>query len=329
MYKLETKLIKNKDVVGYVISDRSGKKYILKPQDILDISRNIENIYTRQGTVVVKDKNTVEIKDLSKYVIVNNKISFKSTTSKGDQLKWVKGDKWIKADTHGYEGLAEYIACKFIECTNVKSVKYKMTRIIDSDNFNEYKGCVSRTMYGDGEEFIPFAAFMPDTEYTKWKKLSSYDKIIYYIEGLKKKCNCDVTRYITETLYIDQLICNEDRHLNNLGLIRGKDGLYRPANIFDNGLSLLARDDYWGNLPTEVALRKVKYMPFGNNQIKALQQINPNYRVGVNLEKWYSKREELYGIEEYDQNTINKCIKIISRQLRLGSGVLWIETKKI
>lgn len=30
-----------------------------------------------------------------------------SSTSKGNQIKWVKGNKFLKADTMGYESIAE------------------------------------------------------------------------------------------------------------------------------------------------------------------------------------------------------------------------------
>ena len=33
------------------------------------------------------------------------------TSSKGNQTKWVVGDYFIKADTFGYESIAEIIVC--------------------------------------------------------------------------------------------------------------------------------------------------------------------------------------------------------------------------
>ncbi|UJL46603.1 hypothetical protein KFZ58_01150 [Virgibacillus sp. NKC19-16] len=32
-----------------------------------------------------------------------------STSSKGDQAKWLVGDKWVKENPRGYENIAEYI----------------------------------------------------------------------------------------------------------------------------------------------------------------------------------------------------------------------------
>ena len=33
-----------------------------------------------------------------------------STSSKGDQSKWHIGNKWVKQNARGYEGIAEYVA---------------------------------------------------------------------------------------------------------------------------------------------------------------------------------------------------------------------------
>ena len=33
-----------------------------------------------------------------------------SASSKGDQSKWLVGNKWIKENTRGYENMAEYVA---------------------------------------------------------------------------------------------------------------------------------------------------------------------------------------------------------------------------
>lgn len=39
-----------------------------------------------------------------------NKTNRKTHSSKGNQLKFQIGDRWIKADFLGYEGAAEYVA---------------------------------------------------------------------------------------------------------------------------------------------------------------------------------------------------------------------------
>ena len=38
-----------------------------------------------------------------------------STSSKGDQSKWLVGDKWIKENTRGYENMAEYVASLILD----------------------------------------------------------------------------------------------------------------------------------------------------------------------------------------------------------------------
>lgn len=42
-----------------------------------------------------------------------------ASTSKGNQIKWRKGNLWIKADMQGYEGLAEEFASLVLDCTQI------------------------------------------------------------------------------------------------------------------------------------------------------------------------------------------------------------------
>ncbi len=47
-------------------------------------------------------------------------------------------------------------------------------------------------------------------------------------------------QYMDKMFLIDAIVGNEDRHLNNFGLIETTDGVIRPSPIFDIGASLLS-----------------------------------------------------------------------------------------
>jgi hypothetical protein len=80
---------------------------------------------------------------------------------------------------------------------------------------------------------------------------------------------------------MDLLMANEDRHPNNLGVIRDiKANQYRMAPIFDNGLAFLARNALWGKFPVEVALRRLKYEPFDNRQVQHCGSCFPTINFG-------------------------------------------------
>ena len=69
-------------------------------------------------------------------------IDTKATSSKGNQLKWLVGGKWYKADHMGYEGLCEVVISRLLSKSSVKDfVCYQPVKIaFDS---KEYAGCYS------------------------------------------------------------------------------------------------------------------------------------------------------------------------------------------
>ena len=58
------------------------------------------------------------------------------------------------------------------------------------------------------------------------------------IADVKKVFKVDYRQRLDETLLLDFLILNADRHLGNLGLIVRNKGVVKPAPIFDSGMSL-------------------------------------------------------------------------------------------
>ena len=47
-----------------------------------------------------------------------NAISIVSTSSKGDQSKWLIKEKWVKQNARGYEDIAEYVASLILKASN-------------------------------------------------------------------------------------------------------------------------------------------------------------------------------------------------------------------
>ena len=46
------------------------------------------------------------------------------TSSKGNQEKWREGGRWYKLDLFGYEGLAETVASRLLEHTNLRELGF-------------------------------------------------------------------------------------------------------------------------------------------------------------------------------------------------------------
>ena len=130
----------------------------------------------------------------------------------------------------------------------------------------------------------------------------------------------DITDYLINTLYFDKLVANEDRHINNLGVIRKANGNYAIAPIFDNGLSFLAREEVWGKYEDIVyALNRVRYMPFGNKQVRALRKKYPNKKLIINKTKVYRLLNN-YTNDLYPRYQVQRCKDILRWQLECSEN---------
>ena len=167
-------------------------------------------------------------------------------TSKGDQPKWHRGNLWYKADHMGYEALVEVVVSRLLEKTNVPEfVRYEPVWI--RYEAGDAPGCISCSFQGRQEMLVPFErlhraykgrglaaelANLPGPE----------DRIHYTVDFVESATGLgNVGPYLTLLLELDMVFLNEDRHTNNLAVLRNeKTGTFRLCPVFDNGLALLS-----------------------------------------------------------------------------------------
>ncbi|MDW0118427.1 hypothetical protein QTL97_15965 [Sporosarcina thermotolerans] len=196
-----------------------------------------------------------------------------STSSKGDQSKWHDGDKWIKQNTRGYEGLAEVLASLILSCstlTKQQYVTYKPCKILLPTGETSI-GCYSYDFRGKLQEVtlerLFEANFTSTDSILNDKALSTKEKFEQLMQRIEAFTGLDARDEITRLLAFDALILNEDRHTNNiLFLYDPVEKTWQIAPIFDNGLSLLSDEkDYAPNKPLTILIRKVKAKPFNSS----------------------------------------------------------------
>lgn len=246
-------------------------------------------------------------------------------TSKGNQPKWYANNLWYKADHMGYEGLAEYIVSKLLKKSNIKNfVNYELIEIEFDDK--KKMGCVSKNFKGDDEILIPIEKlhrqyFGKGLADAIAKINSMEDKIKYTISFIEEVTNINnAGEYITTLLKIDAFFLNEDRHTNNIAVMRNeKTKKYCFAPIFDNGLSLLSdTKDY--PLETDVYdnINKVKAKPFDINFDNQLDIAETLY--GSNLKFTFTKQDVYSLIDElgdiYEANILKRVEKVLLEQMR-------------
>lgn len=186
-------------------------------------------------------------------------------TSEGTQVKYKKDDYWYKLDSHGNEGLCEYLISKLLTFTNLTEDEYV---IYEQGLINGRNGCRSRNfLKNEDEELITlYRLYYNEFGRNLAEVLAKFDsmeeRIEYTVDFIKKSTGFDITDYLRKTFTLDRITLNEDRHVNNLALIATDNG-FKSAPIFDNGNSLLTANlSYNKNFSLAENVRKVTARPF-------------------------------------------------------------------
>lgn len=171
------------------------------------------------------------------------------TSSKGNQEKWYESGRWYKLDQFGYEALSESLISALLEKSNIeKDTPFTFVRYVPK--FILVHGLtrvcsVSNNFMKKGESLITvnrlLSQMLGRPLKDKLASLTSDKKRIAYLAdavaeytGLR-----EFGRYLTLLFEIDALFLNDDRHLNNIAVLKtGEKYDYCP--IFDNGAGLLS-----------------------------------------------------------------------------------------
>lgn len=182
-------------------------------------------------------------------LVTDEKIA--ETSSKGNQEKWFDAEEnqWYKLDQFGYEALSETLISILLEKSNIEKdtpftfVRYEPVRVVVHNR--ERTGCVSDNFLKEGQSVITInhllSRVLGYSLKDKLLSLTSDKKRIAYLAETTKDCTgLDYFgEYLTLLFEIDSLFLNDDRHLNNIAVIKYDDKCdYCP--IFDNGAGLLS-----------------------------------------------------------------------------------------
>lgn len=253
----------------------------------------------------------------------NDIIESANHSSKGNQPKWFLNGIWYKADHMGYEGLAEAVISKLLEKTNITNfVKYEPIKI--EFGYQNRSGCFSKNFLKKGCELIPLERL-----HRLYKRIglskklqefdSAKDRIKYTVDFVESVTNIkSFGEYLTAMLEIDAFFLNEDRHTNNIAIIRNPDtNEFSLCPYFDQGLSLLSDlDGFWLDGDTGKHIMRVTAKPFGTfkSQVSAAQEL-----YGKQLEIKFTLKdvdEILEDLNEYyNEEILNRVRFVIDKQL--------------
>lgn len=220
------------------------------------------------------------------HFVTDDKIA--ETSSKGNQEKWYDNDtdRWYKLDQFGYEALSECAVSAMLEYSNIENdipftfVRYNM------ENMTVHRrsriGCSSQNFLEKGQSVITLSNLLnkvldaPLKE--KLSNLTSDKKRIQYLaEKTAEYTGLDkFPEYLTLVFEIDSLFLNDDRHLNNIAVIKSNNG-YSYCPIFDNGAALLSNTQMSHmDIMPKALVSVLRARPFNttfNRQMKSAQAL--------------------------------------------------------
>lgn len=246
-------------------------------------------------------------------------------TSKGDQPKWQVGRKWYKADHMGHEALSEVLVAGLLKKSNVKEYVDYQPAIIEYSG-KTLCGCVSRNFRRKDEMLIPFERLH---RAYKGRGLAqtiggmgdAAERIRYTVDFIEQTTGLsDVGSYLTMLLELDAFFLNEDRHTNNLAVIRNEETLqFRLCPIFDNGLALLSD---WNDYPVDSdvfqCIGRVRAKPFAQDFDEQVDAANGLY--SSHLKFFFTKadvKEILASMSEfYPDDLLWRVGTVVFEQMR-------------
>lgn len=162
------------------------------------------------------------------------------SASAGWLLKWHIGDTWLKSPgflyNFMYDSYAEAIASALAKDLGIiMHVDYKLC-ILNIDG-KRVMGCESKDFIKDNlteitiEKLIHIGCLSG-----KYKGLQGYKQLI---REMHTKFGLNIQSYLEDTILLDSITLNTDRHLWNMSILLDKNRKAHECKIYDSGNSLM------------------------------------------------------------------------------------------
>lgn len=253
-------------------------------------------------------------------------------SSKGNQLKFKRGEYWYKADHLGYEGLVEYTVSKLLAHSTLDGseyVDYELDKI--SYTGQVFNACRSadftggwqlitlerlfKQMYGMGLSNMIYK--IPENE----ERLKMLVDRVEDITGIS-----DFEKYMCKTLAIDALFLNEDRHTHNLAVMTNGKGDFKLSPIFDNGAGLLSDTNLEYPLDQDYIklMNKVRPKTFCDDFVEQIDIAERLYGRAVRFDFGYNEVTDIVDkAEQYSEEIRHRVINSIM-QMRRKYGYMFV-----
>lgn len=200
----------------------------------------------------------------------------------------------IKLDTPLKESEKEYSASKLAKAFGIDSVDYeKIDVTLDNNLYRAVKSESYLKLYDEELTLYEVLGCLPED------KLTDSEMFNFIVNRASDKTELDkeyLREKLIEMITFDYLICNIDRHLNNIILIRNADE-YRFSPLFDFGRAFAGTDSI---KDTDKILDKLREAYLMNKSfIKDIQDIDLDYSKAL-VKKWLTNCGGLEGLDNLD-----------------------------
>lgn len=254
-------------------------------------------------------------------------------SSMGSQMKWQQDGYWYKADSHGFESLAETVAAHLLQHSNIDDfIEYEPV-MIDYKG-RTYRGCRSKNFKKENEELITLERLAKNytgfgLAHTLKRIGEAKERILYTVELVENITGLESFGvYLTKMLEIDAFFLNEGRNTDNIMLLYDvQKREYRPAPYFDMGYSLFS--DTKGACPPEKGMVEcysaITAKPFSahfDEQMKAANEL-----FGTYLRFDLSPKEMINAVRDM-LNNISTQVRYEDVEKRRIGEIFRFQTKK-
>ncbi len=231
-----------------------------------------------------------------------------NNTSNGQLKKvWIKknGENHLykgSGTIHKFEPINEVLASKICEILEVPHVKYTLDVVKSKRQDTLVSVC--KCIINKDEEIIPAYSILTEKSNKVTKTIEDYNT---YLQILKEHKVPNAEEYLQKMLMLDYIMLNEDRHLNNFGIIRDVNTLEwkRICPIFDTGRSMNTNVTaaYWDFKEGEVKcfttqlilasnLEKIFTIKISKDKIDSLLDLSRDYRDMLTKYQEYTKLKD-------------------------------------
>lgn len=256
------------------------------------------------------------------------------TSSKGNQEKWRESGRWFKLDMFGYEGLAETVTSALLAQVNLaelgfQHVTYRMERL--EVHGRTRNGCSSADFLRQGESILTLADLLRKGVGTDWQAKAGrlgnmQEKIKWMVQQVERLTGLErFGTYLTALFEADMLFGNEDRHLNNIAVLR-RGETFDYCSMFDFGAGLLSNvRDYPMDVEPKALLSQLRAQPMNTQFIRQVHAAQTVY--GAQLRYDFSRKDVENALAEplafyaerdraYIFDRVLYCIQTQARKLK-------------